>query len=89
MSEEAVRLSWNIAAQASPKGMHDLVTAWGTDFRNDLKRSELPALIVHGDSDRSCRFDVSGKRTHEMLKGSKLVVLKDARARFIWTHADE
>src|SRR5690348_4963011 len=38
ISEEAVRLSWNIGAQASPKGMYDLVTAWGTDFRNDLKR---------------------------------------------------
>jgi pimeloyl-ACP methyl ester carboxylesterase len=89
MSEEAVRMSWNIGAQASPKAMHDLVTAWGTDFRNDLKRCELPALIVHGDSDRIVPFDVSGKRTHEMLKGSKLVVLKGAPHGFNWTHADE
>jgi pimeloyl-ACP methyl ester carboxylesterase len=89
MSEEAVRMSWNIGAQASPKAMHDLVAAWGTDFRNDLKRCELPALIIHGDSDRIVPFDVSGKRTHEMLKGSKLVVLKGAPHGFNWTHADE
>jgi pimeloyl-ACP methyl ester carboxylesterase len=89
ISEEAVRLSWSIGAHASPKAMHDLVAAWGTDFRNDLKRIELPALIVHGDSDRIVPHEVSGKRTHAMIKGSRLVVIKDGPHGFNWTHADE
>lgn len=89
ISEEAVRLSWNIASQASPKGTYDLVGAWGTDFRNDLRRFELPALIVHGDSDRIVPHEISGKRTHEMIKGSRKVTIAGGPHGFNWTHADE
>ena len=89
MSEEAVRMSWNIAAQASPKATHDLVAAWGTDFRNDLKRHELPTLIVHGDDDRIVPLPVSGRRTHELIKGSKLVEIPGGTHGLNWTHADE
>lgn len=33
ISDEVVRLSWNVAVGASPKGTLDCVTAWHTDFR--------------------------------------------------------
>ena len=89
MSEEALRMAWNIGAQASPKATYDLVAAWGTDFRNDLKRNELPTLIVHGDDDRIVPLPVSGKRTHELIKGSKLVEIPGGTHGLSWTHADE
>jgi pimeloyl-ACP methyl ester carboxylesterase len=89
ISDEAVRLSWNIASQASPKGTYDLVAAWGTDFRNDLKRHELPTLVVHGDDDRILPLAVTGKRTHEVIKGSKLVTIAGGPHGLNWTHADE
>jgi len=38
ISDQAVQLSWNIGAGASPKGTLDCVSAWLTDFRNDLRR---------------------------------------------------
>ena len=89
ISEEAVRLAWNIASQASPKGTHDVVAAWGTDFRSALKRQELPTLVVHGDDDRIVPIAVSGKRTHELIKGSKLVIIAGGTHGLNWTHADE
>lgn len=89
ISEEAVRMMWNIAAQASPKGTYDLVAAWGTDFRNDLRRLELPTLVVHGDADRIVPIAVSGKRTHKLIKGSKLVTIAGAPHGLYWTHAEE
>jgi non-heme chloroperoxidase len=89
ISEEVVRLSWSIGANASPQGMHDLVAAWGTDFRADLAKIGVPTLVVHGDEDRIVPLDASGKRTHEAIKGSKLVVLKGAPHGLNWTHADE
>lgn len=36
ISDEVVRLSWNVAAGASPRGTLDCVQAWLTDFRKDL-----------------------------------------------------
>jgi pimeloyl-ACP methyl ester carboxylesterase len=89
VSDEVVRLSWQIAAGASPKGTADLVAAWGTDFRSELKRLNLPALVVHGDADRIVPFAASGKRTHELVKGSRLVVIEGAPHGLNWTHADE
>jgi pimeloyl-ACP methyl ester carboxylesterase len=89
ISDEVVRLSWLIAAGASPKGTHDCVAAWGTDFRADLAGIAVPTLVVHGDDDRIVPLAASGKRTHELVKGSKLVVLKGAPHGLNWTHADE
>ncbi len=89
ISEQVVQLSWNIAAGASPKGTLDCVSAWLTDFRKDLAKIDVPTLVIHGDSDRTVPFEVSGKLTHALVKGSKLVLLKGAPHGFIWTHAEE
>jgi pimeloyl-ACP methyl ester carboxylesterase len=88
ISEEAVRLSWSIASQASPKGTYDLVGAWGTDFREDLKMLELPTLVVHGDADRILPVAVSGRRTHALIKNSQYVEIPGGPHGLNWTHAD-
>lgn len=89
VSDEVVRLSWNIAAGASAKGTLDCVSAWLEDFQGDLKRIDVPTLVIHGDADRILPFAATGKRTHEAVKGSKLVVVKDAPHGLNWTHADK
>ena len=89
VSDELIRLSWNIASGASPVGTLACVSAWLTDFRADLARFDLPTLIVHGDSDRIVPLEVSGQRTHAAVKGSRLVVLEDAPHGLNWTHAEE
>ena len=89
ISDEAVRLSWNIAAAASPAATLDCVGAWLTDFREDIKRIDIPTLVVHGDADRIVPFPISGKLTHDAIKGSRLVVIKGGPHGLNWTHADE
>ncbi len=89
VSDEAVRLSWNIAAGASPKGTLDCVQAWLTDFRDDLIRVDLPTLVIHGDDDRILPFAATGSRTHEAVKGSRMMVVAGAPHGLNWTHAEE
>lgn len=89
VSDELVRLSWTIASGASPVGTLACVSAWLTDFRKDLAKIDVPTLVVHGDADRIVPLEVSGRRTHEAVGGSRLVVLKDAPHGFTWTHAEE
>jgi non-heme chloroperoxidase len=89
ISDEVVRLSWNVAVGASPKGTLDCVTAWYTDFRKDLTRVDVPTLVIHGDSDRIVPLEVSGRLTHQAIKNSRLVVLKGGPHGFTWTHADQ
>jgi pimeloyl-ACP methyl ester carboxylesterase len=89
VSDQVVQLSWNIAAGASPKGTLDCVSAWLTDFRKDLARFDVPTLIIHGDADRIVPIDASGKRTHELVKGSRLTIIEGGPHGLNWTHADQ
>ncbi len=90
ISDQVVQLNWTIAAGASPKGTLDCVTAFSsTDFRNDLKRIDVPTLVIHGDADRIVPFVVSGKRTAELVKGARLLTIEGAPHGLNWTHASK
>ena len=68
----------DIAAFASPKGTAECITAFGrTDFRDDLAKITIPTLVIHGDSDAIVPFEASGKRSHDTIGGSELVVIQD------------
>jgi len=89
ISEEVVRLSWNIGSGASPKGTLDCVSAWLTDFREDLKHIDLPVLVSHGSADRILPLHATAKRMPGFVKDAKLVVIDDAPHGMNWTHAEE
>jgi non-heme chloroperoxidase len=89
ISDQAVQLSWTVGAGASPAATLECVSAWLTDFRDDLPEIRVPALVVHGDSDRIVPFAASGKLTHESIEGSRLVVIKGGPHGLNWTHAAE
>ena len=89
ISDEVVRLSWNVGAGASPKGTLDCVSAWLVDFREELKRINIPVLIMHGNADRILPLAAIGKRTPEFVKGSRLVIIEGAPHGMNWTHSEE
>ncbi|MCW2772237.1 MAG: bromoperoxidase, partial [Nocardioides sp.] len=61
----------------------------GTDFRDDLTKITVPTLVIHGDSDGIVPFEGSGKRTHEAVAGSELVVVEGGPHGFNVSHAAE
>lgn len=80
----------DVAAFASAKGTSDCVTSWArTDFRADLETFELPTLVIHGDADGIVPFEVSGKRSHEAVKGSQLELIEGGPHGFNVTHAEQ
>jgi non-heme chloroperoxidase len=89
ISEEAVRDAWNTAAAASPAGTIACVPTWGTDFRADLPKIDIPVLVLHGSADRVLPIDATGPRSHELISGSEYVVIQGAPHGLAWTHADE
>ena len=89
VSEDVVRASWNIAAGASATASLACVQTWLEDFREDLKRVDVPALVIHGDDDRIVPLSAAGQRTAKLIKGAQLVVIKGGPHCITWTHADE
>ncbi|WP_395027244.1 alpha/beta fold hydrolase [Comamonas odontotermitis] len=79
-----------IAAFASAKGTHDCIGAFSrTDFRADLQKINVPTLVIHGDSDQIVPIEVSGARTHQVVKGSELHVIRNGPHGCNLSHADE
>ncbi len=77
VSEPQRGYAWELAAFASPKGTLDCIAAFGrTDFRSDLEKLTVPTLVIHGDADAIVPFEVSGKRTHEAVPDSSLVLVE-------------
>src|ERR1022692_4522576 len=88
-SEQAVQASWNVAAGASATASLACVPTWHEDFRKDLGRIDVPTLVIHGDADRILPITASGLRTAKLIKGARLLVVKDGPHCITWTHADE
>jgi len=89
ISDQVVQQSWNVAAGASAKGSLDCVTAWYTDFRKDLPKIDVPALVIHGDADRIVPIAASGELTAKAVKGARKVVIQGGPHGLTWTHADQ
>jgi non-heme chloroperoxidase len=89
ISQQAVQASWNVAAGASPVASLACVPTWHEDFRADLKRIDIPTLVIHGEADRIVPIQAAGLRTAKLVRGAKLVAIKDGPHAVAWTHADE
>ena len=90
ISEPARLYNRDIAALASPKATLDCIAAFArTDFREDLKAVTVPTLVIHGDSDGIVPFEMSGKRSHEAIADSTLVLIEGGPHGVNATHPDE
>jgi pimeloyl-ACP methyl ester carboxylesterase len=90
VSEAQRQYARHIAEFASPKGTLDCVTAFGrTDFRDDVAKVTVPTLVIHGDADAVVPLEVSGRRSHELIEGSELVVIEGGPHGINASHAEQ
>jgi non-heme chloroperoxidase len=89
ISDEAVRNSWNVAAGAGARASWAVVPTWGTDFRADIEKIDVPALIAHGTHDRILPIDATGREFTKRLPNARYVEIAGAPHGMLWTHADE
>ena len=89
VSEQAVQANWNVAASASATASLACVATWHENFREDLARIDVPTLVIHGDADRILPITATGLRTAKLIKGARMLVVKDGPHCITWTHAEE
>jgi non-heme chloroperoxidase len=66
--------------------MHRVMTE--TDFRTELRTIQTPTLILQGDIDKSALLELTGRPTHELIAGSRLLVYENAAHALPYTHTD-
>lgn len=90
VSEEDRQKAIVLCHQSDQTAALGCMKAFGTtDFRDDLEKVTVPTLVIHGDSDGIVPLEGSGKRTHEAIAQSQLVVVNDAPHGFNVSHAEE
>jgi non-heme chloroperoxidase len=89
LSDEALRNSWNVAAGSSWFASSAAVPTWLTDFRADIPKIDVPALILHGTADNILPIDATGRRFHKLLPAAKYVEIENAPHGLLWTHGAE
>lgn len=89
VSEETVRNNWNAGAGASPWATWACVLTWLDDFHEDIKRIDIPTLILHGTADRILSVDGQGRRLHAALPDAHYVEIEGGPHVMCVTHAKE
>lgn len=87
VSQGVLDAFWHMCMQAGFYASHDCVKALSeTDFTEDLKRFDIPTLVIHGDDDQIVPINIGGLRTAKMVKGAVLKVYKGAPHGLMSTH---
>ncbi len=89
VSEGAVRNAWNVAAGSGAIASAAAPLTWPTDFRADIPKIDVPALIVHGTADRTLPIDATGRRFAKALPTAQYTEIDGAPHGLIITHTAE
>lgn len=70
---------WLMAMQAGFKGVYECIKAFSeTDFSEDLKKFDIPTLLMHGDDDQIVPFKNSAAKSAQLIKNAQLKVYPGA-----------
>ena len=58
------------------------------DLRAEMRRIEVPALVIHGDRDRSAPIELTGRPSAALLRNGRLIVYEGAPHGLMFTHMD-
>jgi non-heme chloroperoxidase len=89
LSQEALEANQQLAYNASPYASVWAQPTWLTDFRGDIEKIDVPALIVHGTADNILPIEATGRRFAKALPTATYVEIDGAPHGMLWTHADE
>ncbi len=89
LSQEAVDASWNLASKSGAFASVAAQPTWLTDFRADIPKIDVPALIVHGTADNILPIDVTGRRFKNALPSAEYLEIEGAPHGLLWTHGAE
>lgn len=84
-------LEWTngLAFTASQKAMLACMQSFSqTDFRDELSSIHVPALIIHGDSDKTVPIKATGEQAAALIPGALYKVYSGAPHGLFYTHKD-
>jgi len=80
---------WTWSMQSGLKNAYESIKAFSeTDFTEDLKKFDVPTLVLHGEDDQIVPVKDSAKKSARLIKGAKDVYYPGAPHGITATHQD-
>jgi non-heme chloroperoxidase len=81
---------WLWSMQAGLKNAYDSIKAFSeTDFTEDLKKIDVPTLVMHGDDDQIVPVKDSAVKSVRLIRGAKEIYYPGAPHGLTATHQDQ
>ena len=81
---------WLWSMQAGAKGAYESIKAFSeTDFTEDLKKFDVPTLVMHGEDDQIVPVKDSARKSARLIKGAKEIYYPGAPHGLTATHQDQ
>jgi non-heme chloroperoxidase len=90
VSQGLINSWWMQGMMAGHKNTYDCIKAFSeTDFTEDLKKFDVPTLIMHGDDDQIVPIGAAAMLSSKLVKGSTLKVYPGLPHGMCSTHKDQ
>ncbi len=90
VSQGMIDAFWLQGMQAGHKNTFDCIKAFSeTDFTEDLKKFDVPTLIIHGDDDQIVSIEAAALRSAKLVKNAILKIYPGAPHGLADTHKDQ
>jgi len=90
VSQGMIDSFWLQGMQAGHKNTFDCIKAFSeTDFSEDLRKFDVPTLILHGDDDQIVPIGAAALRSAKLVKTATLKIYGGAPHGLAYTHKDQ
>ncbi|OZI45535.1 alpha/beta fold hydrolase [Bordetella genomosp. 4] len=90
VSQPLIDLWWMQGMLGGHKNTYDSIKAFSeTDMREDLKKFDVPTLVIHGDDDQVVPIEASGRASVKLIKNAKLIEYPGAPHGLTDTHKEK
>ena len=90
VSQGIIDSFWLQGMQAGHKNAFDCIKAFSeTDFTEDLKKFDVPTLIIHGDDDQIVPISAAALLSVKLVKNATLKIYEGAPHGIVYTHKDQ
>jgi non-heme chloroperoxidase len=81
---------WLWSMQSGLRNAYECIKAFSeTDFTEDLKKIDVPTLLLHGEDDQIVPVNLTAKRSAQLIKGARDVYYPGAPHGLTATHQDQ
>jgi non-heme chloroperoxidase len=90
VSQGTLEAFWLLCMQAGIKNVYESIKAFSeTDFTEDLKKFDVPALVMHGEEDQIVPIQISARKSSPLIKGAKTIFYPGAPHGLTLTHQEQ